>query len=122
MSSHGHQHSDACAHGADGAAAAPPPPPSASPLDALEMKGITEVDLFQAVELGWLHRVRELLEAPDGLDLMAETRTVEKGTPLHFACLHGQVEILQYFLRCVHVRACVRACVRTCVCVGGRAG
>ena len=108
--SHGHEHGDDCSHGSEtkgsmlpgvggSEAGAGGVGGDASALDGLSMKGITEVDIFAAVELGWLHRVRELLEAPGGLQLMDEKRTVEQGTPVHFACLHGQIDILQYFMR-----------------------
>ena len=107
---HGHQHGPGCRHDdapAVGAASAGAGPAARDPLDdLLEMRDITDVDVFRAVELGWLPRVRALVEADAAV--LAATRTVEKGTPLHFACLHGQIAIVEYFMRCVVACATIK--------------
>lgn len=58
-----------------------------------------------------LERVRSLLEAPGGMALMSQTCTSECGTPLHFACLYGQVDIVAYLFRSVQLGRWGAVCI-----------
>eukprot|EP00052_Salpingoeca_macrocollata_P012673 m.98732 g.98732 ORF g.98732 m.98732 type:complete len:514 (+) comp18578_c0_seq3:220-1761(+) len=62
------------------------------------MNAPNDVDIFKASKFGWLDRVQQLIEGPNGRELLRQYSSPQGGAPLHWACWSGRTDVVNYLI------------------------